>query len=353
MKRLIVLLGLAVCVSCGDGSSSDGCEEAGCEDDGNECTVAECNAETGLCETVPVLDATSCADGTGECAEGQCVARCNSDECDDDNECTSDFCDLSVGRCDSRPVLQPIPCDFDGAAGICDEGQCIDAGACDDAVQKCDDGNECTTDRCNPTNGECSHSTATADGVVCDAGAGVCASGSCEVAPQTKRYLTTCTDLLYDNSADIPIDLTVDPAGFYTAGEANTGFTASFRLDQGLGDVLVGLGIDSTEITALEVQVEVSGATAPATVDLPSAMQPPFTLDFTSTDTVDTGTVTQDVVPDGVASTVDFVVGDWMIGIVFENMGVPINTSLSPNGADPIFSCGPLVPAGGSIRYPQ
>ncbi len=353
MKRLIFLWALALCVACGDGSATDGCGEDTCEDDGNECTVAECNSETGMCETGALSDGTSCANGAGECFAGQCVTLCSSDECDDGNECTSDSCDLELGRCEFRPVLEPIPCDFDGAAGICDVGQCIDAGACDDAVARCDDGSECTMDRCDPANGECSHSSENTDGARCAAGTGVCAAGSCEVAPQSKRYLTTCTDLLYENTADVPVDLTVDPASFYTAGSASTGVRASFRLDTGLGDLLLGLGIDSAEIVALEVNVEISGATTPTTMDLPSERELPFTLEFSSTDTVDTRTVTEELVPDGVASNVDFVVDDWTIGIVIDDGGFPINTSLSPDSADMIFSCGPLVPVDGGIRYPQ
>ena len=81
-----------------------------------------------------------------------------------------------------------------GDAGPCvTEGKCV-AGACEGAVNACDDNDPCTTDACDPASGDCSHvkidgcgkpgcnsdqdcddgNVCTQD--MCDAGTGVCAN---------------------------------------------------------------------------------------------------------------------------------------------------------------------------------
>ncbi len=275
---------------------------------------------------------------------------CAAVDCDDGNECTDDACEPMDGLCDYVDVANGTACDFEGLPGLCRDGRCEDAALC--ARVYCNDDDECTVDRCDPANGTCSNSSQDAEGAPCSAGAGVCASGSCTIVAQTKRYTTRCVDVLFDIGADVPVDLTVSPSSSYANGASSTGFSASFALDQGLGGLLLGLGIEATEITALQVNVKASGAT-PATLDLPSAETLPFIVDFGSTDAVDTSTVVQAVSPDGVASSVDFTIADWSLGIRIDNMGVPIYSSIAPGTSGPIFSCGPLVPEDGSIRYPQ
>jgi hypothetical protein len=342
---------------CADGNCEDAARCAGvdCNDD-NECTDDGCNPLDGLCEHAEVANGTACDFGglPGVCRNGACADAmlCAAVACDDGNECTIDACNPLDGQCDFTPVSSPVPCDFQGGPGVCDAGRCIDAGLCDDALARCDDDNECTVDRCDPADGKCSSTAQDADGTACGAGLGVCGSGACEIVPQTKRFTTSCMDLLYGYTADVPVDLTVSPDSAYASGASNTGFTASFRLDQGLGNLLLALGIGSTEITALRVNVATSGAN-PAALDLSSAETPPFIVDFSTADAVATRTLVQRITPDGLAPSVDFAVSDWSLGILIENMGVPIYTSLAPSSSGPVFSCGPLLPDDGSVRYPQ
>jgi hypothetical protein len=67
---------------------------------------------------------------------------CNPADCNDGNACTADACDTSNGTC----VHTAVSCD-DGQ--ICTTDTCIPAtGACSHGPANCDDGNLCTVDSC-------------------------------------------------------------------------------------------------------------------------------------------------------------------------------------------------------------
>jgi hypothetical protein len=76
------------------------------------------------------------------------------------------------GACGFSYAVEDTPC---GHAGTCDG-----AGTCDDVpvlqcTTDCDDGNECTTDFCDNTTGQCVHG-ALSNLTTCDAGEGHCSA---------------------------------------------------------------------------------------------------------------------------------------------------------------------------------
>ena len=80
--------------------------------------------------------------------------ECEADaDCDDGNECTWERCDSWDDSC-YRVDLNQAPCDFDGLAGWCIDGVCSE-DLCAGVV--CDDGNECTRGECRFPDGSCEH----------------------------------------------------------------------------------------------------------------------------------------------------------------------------------------------------
>jgi hypothetical protein len=157
--------------------------------DGNACTKDACDAATGGCVYVP-SGLGACDDGnpctSGDHCEGVlCVGTplatcCSSDaDCKDNSACTVDTC---LGGLCANDLLagNGKACD-DGNA--CTQGDTCKFGACAAAsVVKCNDGNPCTIDACDPTAG--CQSKPQADGIGCDDGdvcngLAVCAGGQC------------------------------------------------------------------------------------------------------------------------------------------------------------------------------
>jgi hypothetical protein len=161
-----------VAIPCEDGNACtilDACVDGRCEggaslacDDGDGCTDDGCDPASG-CTAIP--NAAPCDDGdactTGDvCRERQCTAGA-ARSCDDDNPCTDETCDPSSG------------CAYTFNGGFCDDGNactaadtCI-AGTCEPgATVGCDDGDECTTDSCDPQRG-CVHEPRCEDGNPC------------------------------------------------------------------------------------------------------------------------------------------------------------------------------------------
>jgi hypothetical protein len=97
-----------------------------CPIDGNACTTDVCNFLTGACG-IPL----SCPS--------------------DGNPCTTDVCDSATGTCG---ILNADPCTDDDPCTVGD--QCL-AGTCQPGptTQCPDDGDSCTIDICNPTDGTC------------------------------------------------------------------------------------------------------------------------------------------------------------------------------------------------------
>jgi len=123
----------------------------------NPCVKAVCDSKTGKTTFTDLVDGGICTDGDvctidDYCVSGACVGKLL--KCDDGNPCTVDACDPKKAACAS--VSKP-----DGDA--CDDGNpCTKKDACK-AVKcigqpyakskHCDDGNLCTDDACDPTMG--------------------------------------------------------------------------------------------------------------------------------------------------------------------------------------------------------
>lgn len=174
-----------------------GCALGPCEndsecDDGNLCTVNTCNPFGGLCDTDPLQDGTSCAENQ----DGQVLARCENGQClpdlclnrdcgdPDGNPCTG-VCISPYGICLDD---QDLP---DGAT--CPGGQCL-FGNCepiltsecdhqpfdpDREFAECDDGKECTYDRCDFAD-QCINPRKP-NGTSCNNGNGSCIFGGCAI----------------------------------------------------------------------------------------------------------------------------------------------------------------------------
>ncbi|MSP91638.1 MAG: hypothetical protein EXR79_07520, partial [Myxococcales bacterium] len=105
----------------------------------------------------------------GVCQSGNCVKQPKSGSCNDSNPCT-------VGD-------------------QCTNGSCQGGGAKD-----CADSSVCTTDKCDPSAGDCTH-TAVSNGTSCG-GTSKCVSGTC------KAFSTSCSGKcgVYDNYAPCQCD---------------------------------------------------------------------------------------------------------------------------------------------------
>lgn len=111
--------------------------------------------------------------GLAACA-GQGADICEEIDCNDDNECTEDRCDPTDPRvCLFIAVPADSPCDHGGV--------CSGAGACVDCNrdEQCeDDFGDCTASLCAP-DGSCDASAPVRDGTAC--AGGVCFTGACEL----------------------------------------------------------------------------------------------------------------------------------------------------------------------------
>jgi|GEM_PF-897562 len=175
------------------------------------CQVAVCNPDTGACEADAAPNATLCDDGdpctvgdactNGLCAgtDKDCAAPCiinaycapdgtcggawdttdpecactDDSDCDDSLPCTTDTCDSASGACVFTPVDGTCAIDF----GCWFQGEVNPDNACQRcdpaapgswSVATCDDGNDCTTDSCDPLSG--CQTAPVSNGVPCDDG---------------------------------------------------------------------------------------------------------------------------------------------------------------------------------------
>ena len=172
-------------------NGAEACQSGACAagtplaiDDQNPCTADSCSATAGVQHVVLPLG-SSCSngdacDGTELCdAGGTCVAG-SAPPADDGNPCTTDSCDPATGVAHvSKP--EGTLCDNGNACDGVD--QCDDAAHCEaNAPPTLDEGNPCTVDACDPTQGV-THTLA-ANGTPCgdqDAcnGAETCSQGTC------------------------------------------------------------------------------------------------------------------------------------------------------------------------------
>ena len=137
-------------------------------DDGNQCTLDSCTPAGGCLNTdadIPCSDGNPCT-LNDQCVNGACVAGPEV-VCNDENACTTDSCG-SAGLCLFEPV--PGPCSDENE---CTTGDHCQAGVCmSTGLDDCDDGKVCTTDTCSPGAG-CIHQLNQApcdDGDLCTTG---------------------------------------------------------------------------------------------------------------------------------------------------------------------------------------
>ena len=190
-------------LACDDGNActlGDACEGGICAgvtpancNDGNPCTDDACDADSGCTHTDNLLacdDDDVCSVGD-QCLDGVCGAGSEALGCDDGNPCTLDSCDAAAG-CGHVP--QDGLCDDENECTLndhCQAGQCVF-----DGLLVCDDGNPCTADTCDGSQGciVANQEGACSDGNACTLN-DVCKDGKCipGPAPDCNDY-NPCTD---------------------------------------------------------------------------------------------------------------------------------------------------------------
>ena len=125
------------------------------EGEGAICLQAACAPATGECSLVPDHEGLVCANSNICTVNDQCAAGvCEDGEvvnCNDGNPCTDDGCDPTDG-CTHQPNITPCnDGDVCTTVDACSEGACLGGPALD-----CDDGEPCTLDECTPLAG-CIH----------------------------------------------------------------------------------------------------------------------------------------------------------------------------------------------------
>jgi MYXO-CTERM domain-containing protein len=152
--------------SCSDGDACNGAETCqggsctkqanfSCPTDNNVCHAPSCDAVKGCGQQN--LSGNACNDGNvcngaDTCSNGVCQPGATIKTCDDGNPCTVDSCDPKLD-CQHVALEAGSSCDNDkdvcNGSGICDANkQCVPV-----AAPKCDDGNVCTDDKCDPVKG--------------------------------------------------------------------------------------------------------------------------------------------------------------------------------------------------------
>ena len=206
----------------------DPCEGVDC-DDANACTSDYCDSFSGTCRNPPMYDGAYCDFGElpGLCIDGTCLQDlCTGDPCNDQNRCTSDRCEPADGSCTHQPVFDGAYCDFDGLPGRCAGGVC-ERDFC--AFDPCNDQNECTFDMCSPEDGSCSYENRP-DGTPCLDALGECAGGECVPLPVcgegrsisemalSDEQILLCSVLVAEFPLRLPVTLAVTPLSEVQAG---------------------------------------------------------------------------------------------------------------------------------------
>ena len=142
--------------------------------------------------------------------------------CDDGNPCTTDSCDATTGQCTHTNVADGSTCD-DGNA--CTENDTCQAGVCKGTAKNCDDGNVCTTDSCDPATGKCVNTNA--DGTACDDGDACtendqCQAGVCKGTAKDCDDGNACTTDSCDQNTGKCVHTNVDDGTACDDGDACT-----------------------------------------------------------------------------------------------------------------------------------
>ena len=209
--------------NCDDGNpcTTDACDgQMGCKwtpnqldcDDGNKCTVGDVCKQGACfpgkptdCDDADGCTKDACADATGQCEHTSTkgCGSCKTDsDCGDANACSDDKCDAKSGKCATTPNTKP--CDSDDPCtwgDTCDgKGNCVTA-----KNPTCDDGNDCTLDKCDAKTGACAYDsladgTACSDDKACTSG-DACLAGKCVYANAECPLYSEAFDCPWDNQS--------------------------------------------------------------------------------------------------------------------------------------------------------
>lgn len=175
--------------------------------DPHDCTIDTCNTDTGVCSNVAddaICDDGSFCNGEETCDIGTGCLEGEPPTCEDGVGCTDDVCDITTDRCANAP--NDAACDN---GRFCDGVEACDAvaGCVEGSPPSCDDGIDCTIDRCDssldacisePDNAGCADAFFCNGEETCDAaqgcvaGAPPCGSGLCRESDGA------CVDCLAD-----------------------------------------------------------------------------------------------------------------------------------------------------------
>jgi len=192
---------------------ADPCIDVDCSAMTDMCNTGTCNPMTGACEPVAMVDGTMCDDGsvctTGDvCTGGSCGGMAMDCSAMDDM-CHVGTCNEVTAECESIAVMDGTTCD-DAAActssDVCTEGTC--AGTAVDCSGMTD---MCNVGMCNMADGMCG-ATPVADDTACDDGdAGtfgdVCTAGMCSGRPWAGiRTFTSCGETAHVGPSQMQCD---------------------------------------------------------------------------------------------------------------------------------------------------
>jgi hypothetical protein len=200
---LIVLIFIPNVLSIPDCLTDDDWGDSGCcaiidpgDPSTNYCTFCDCTEGCGPCET---------------CIHATCVKNSVCDmDCTNDLECSiffgetccsgASYCTVLTGECNCELLGDDPTCDEGLCSGVtCNDGNLCTTdscnpsnGQCEYVPKTCNDGNLCTTDSCNPSNGQCEYVPKTCnDGNLCTTDS--CSSGNCVFTPKTCNDNVGCT----------------------------------------------------------------------------------------------------------------------------------------------------------------
>ena len=256
--------------ACDDGSactSGDTCKDGQCLgsvitcDDGKGCTSDVCKPSFGCIHqnaTGPCDDGNICTTAEN-CKAGSCIGGSPAD-CSDGIACTLDTCDPAVG---CQHTSGDGPCD-DGS--YCTVGETCTGGVCGGgSAALCNDGNDCTSDGCDPPSG-CTFtvlSGACDDSDPCST-QDVCKGGNCAGVP----LVCVPADVCHGAGVCVSKTGTCNPVNAPDGVPCNDGFACTTG-DTCTGGACVGANqCDDDDVCTLDACAKVGGCshTASCTV---------------------------------------------------------------------------------------
>ncbi|NUN16118.1 MAG: hypothetical protein HUU55_21030, partial [Myxococcales bacterium] len=160
----------------------------------DQCNLGTCEEATGTCFAQPINQGMACDDSFActvgdRCLSGTCTGVNNSSLCDDTNGCTTNVCQPTNAAADAEGCIylpNSLPCS-DGDA--CTLNDTCAGGTCQAGpLLNCNDLNECTADECNA--GNCTHTPQVG---TCD-NANQCTIGVCSLTGLCLITPVVCID---------------------------------------------------------------------------------------------------------------------------------------------------------------